>query len=377
MQIDDELENFLKDLRVLIIEDDEIAQKYLVEIVSDLVKEVFSASNGESGLTSFKENLPDIVISDINMPILNGLDMASEIKKIDEDVPVIIVTALNEIELLKQAIEIGIDRYISKPVDPEKLIFAINKCATMIYSHRIKLQKRDILLQEAIISSKNEILQDIAHHWRNPLNVIALISDNLQDKYLDESYDDYFIRVRESSQKIDNIVHSLSKTIDYFARDFTLNGQKSNFLLNESVQKMLLIFSESFKEHNISIELNIDNNIEILGYKNAYNLVVYQIIKNAYESISKDKKESGLIKITGFQDGDFVYLEVCDNGLGVSDDIAKKIFEPYFSTKGPHSGNGIGLFMAKKLIEQTNESRIEWKNSEVGACFKIKYFNEN
>ncbi len=372
MQIDYELENFLKDLKVLIVEDDEVAQKYLVEIASDLVKEVFSASNGEEGLKIFKENIPDIVVSDINMPILNGLDMAVEIKNVDENIPVIIVTALNEIELLQQAIEIGVDRYLSKPVDPEKLIFAISKCASMIYSNKIKLQKRDIMLQEAVISSKNEILQDIAHHWRNPLNVIALISDNLQDKYPKESYDEYFLRVKEASKKIDNMVHNLSKTIDYYARDFALNGQRVNFLLHESIQKTLFISTEYFKESNISTELNIDENIKIFGYKNAYNLIVYQIIKNAYEAIVKHKKD-GLIKINGWQEDNFIYLRVCDNGGGIEDEIAKKIFEPYFSTKGPHSGNGIGLFMAKKLIEQTSESKIEWKNKEDGVCFKIKY----
>jgi diguanylate cyclase (GGDEF)-like protein len=119
----------LKKLNLLYVEDDETVNMIFSSIFEKYAKNIYSAFNGEEGLEIFKNNHIDIVISDIQMPKMNGIKMAKEIRKIDETTSIIFTTAFGDSEYLKEAIEIGVDAYISKPIDKEKILKKINKIA--------------------------------------------------------------------------------------------------------------------------------------------------------------------------------------------------------------------------------------------------------
>ena len=119
----------LKKLNILYVEDDEVVNNIFSLIFKKYVKNLYSAFNGEEGLKIFKNNKIDIVISDIQMPKISGIEMAKEIRKIKEDIPIIFTTAFGDSGYLKEAIEIGIDAYILKPIDKEKMLKKLNKTA--------------------------------------------------------------------------------------------------------------------------------------------------------------------------------------------------------------------------------------------------------
>jgi len=119
------LENFT----ILYVEDNKDAQEQLKMILEDDVKEFYQAYNGEEGLTLYREKRPDIILSDINMPLLDGLAMAKEIRKIDAEQPILIVSSLDDKDTLLKAINIVIDGFIRKPIDMKELEFQLNKIA--------------------------------------------------------------------------------------------------------------------------------------------------------------------------------------------------------------------------------------------------------
>jgi YesN/AraC family two-component response regulator len=119
----------LKKLNILFVEDDKLVNETLSFIFKKYVKTIFNAYNGEEGLKIFKNNHIDIVISDIQMPKMNGIEMAKEIRKINEDIPIIFTTAFEESKYLKESIELGVDAYILKPIDKEQLLKKLNKIA--------------------------------------------------------------------------------------------------------------------------------------------------------------------------------------------------------------------------------------------------------
>jgi YesN/AraC family two-component response regulator len=119
----------LKKLNILFVEDDKLVNETLSFIFKKYVKNIFSAYNGEEGLKIFKNNHIDIVISDIQMPKMNGIEMAKEIRKINENIPIIFTTAFEESKYLKESIELGVDAYILKPIDKEQLLKKLNKIA--------------------------------------------------------------------------------------------------------------------------------------------------------------------------------------------------------------------------------------------------------
>jgi DNA-binding response OmpR family regulator len=114
--------NNLKNITVLFVEDEENIRKALKNAISDEFKEFILARDGNDGLKKFQKYKPDIVVTDILMPIMDGLEMSKEIKAISKDTPIVVLSAFDEKERLLQAIDIGIDKYLIKPVDAEDLM---------------------------------------------------------------------------------------------------------------------------------------------------------------------------------------------------------------------------------------------------------------
>ncbi|EGP7905296.1 response regulator transcription factor [Campylobacter jejuni] len=110
-----------KELIILVVEDEVKARESMINILSERFSKVIGAQNGDEGLKKFKKFKPDLVITDIAIPIMDGLDMAREIKEISDDVPIVVLSAYSEKERLLRSIDIGIDKYLIKPVDIEEL----------------------------------------------------------------------------------------------------------------------------------------------------------------------------------------------------------------------------------------------------------------
>lgn len=116
-----------KELIILVVEDEIKTSESLINVLSERFSKVIGAQNGDEGLKKFKKFKPDLVITDIAMPIMDGLDMAREIKEISDDVPIVVLSAYSEKERLLRSIDIGIDKYLIKPVDIEEL-FKVLDC---------------------------------------------------------------------------------------------------------------------------------------------------------------------------------------------------------------------------------------------------------
>jgi YesN/AraC family two-component response regulator len=128
--------SILKKLSLLYVEDDKDIQEELQEVLELDFKTLYTASNGQDGLDLFKKYKPDIVISDIQMPKMNGLEMCEQIRTIDSNVPIVITTAFNEPSFLIKSIDIGVDKYVLKPIDIFKLEQTLMRCAKFVFQQK-------------------------------------------------------------------------------------------------------------------------------------------------------------------------------------------------------------------------------------------------
>ena len=167
----------LKELTLLYVEDDKDMQKYMKQLVSDEVKEFYQAYDGAEGFCIFNEKRPDIILSDINMPSLNGLEMSKKIRDIVHDQIIILLTSLDDIETLKELIDLNINSYINKP------ILDINVVFKKLEEQETLLRYKQLKIKEEKLESILEVIQEVSHHWRQPLNVISLISSKYQFQY--------------------------------------------------------------------------------------------------------------------------------------------------------------------------------------------------
>ncbi|HDX6319922.1 TPA: response regulator transcription factor [Campylobacter fetus subsp. venerealis] len=123
------MSDILKSLTVLFVEDEDKIRTSMGSAMEGIFAKVILAGNGDEGLKKFKKFNPDVIVTDISMPIMDGLDMSKEIRDISKDTPIVILSAFSEKEKLLKAIEIGIDKYIIKPIDMEELFEAISVLA--------------------------------------------------------------------------------------------------------------------------------------------------------------------------------------------------------------------------------------------------------
>lgn len=143
-------------IKLLYVEDESIIREQLGQLLGRIVKEVVSAADGEEGLKAFLEHTPEMIVTDINMPKLNGLGMAKEIRKKDKNIPIIITTAHSESEFLLEAIEIGVSDFLLKPVDVDNLVKVIErKSHDIILEKELKKQQRRF---ETILNLQEDLI---------------------------------------------------------------------------------------------------------------------------------------------------------------------------------------------------------------------------
>lgn len=137
-------ERALSRISLLVVEDDPFTLQQLARALAREVREVVTASDGEQGVAAFRQHRPDLVLTDLNMPVLDGLEMAARIKALSPDTPVIAATAHNDERSLHKAIEVGMDGYVSKPVDLAALRPVLLKCAGQALSRRQDAEQRQL-----------------------------------------------------------------------------------------------------------------------------------------------------------------------------------------------------------------------------------------
>ena len=181
-------------------------------------------------------------------------------------------------------------------------------------------------------------------------------------------------------EKCGSIIERMSQTISDFQNFFKPNKKKESFGIEKVIKESLTIIEGSLKKSEIDIEMDIEQNISIVGYSNEFSQVIVNILNNAKDALNQKKPERKRIEISvktekGYLDGkkrNFVEIRIKDNGGGVDKKIIDKIFEPYFTTKHSKQGTGIGLYMSKMIVEQSMNGLLEAKNHKDGAEFIIK-----
>jgi PAS domain S-box-containing protein len=226
------------------------------------------------------------------------------------------------------------------------------------------LKQRELLQQQSKLAEMGEMVGAIAHQWRQPLNEIAIRTQNLEYFYEDGDVDKAFIdKFVQDNMKTINF---MSKTIDDFRGFFRVDKQKERFDVKKSIEATISLLSAQLKDHNITLEIEGES-FEIDGYHSEFQQVILNIITNAKDALSQNGVKDADIKIV-LQDKKIM---IRDNAGGVDEKLLDRIFEPYFTTKEQGKGTGMGLYMSKLIIENNMDGKLEVENIKDGAQFSI------
>ena len=175
----------------------------------------------------------------------------------------------------------------------------------------------------------------------------------------------------EVGKAMDIIMH-MSRTIDDFRNFFREDKRKCIFLVSTVVHHALEFVSSVLASQNIQVELEDNDQIIIVGYQNEYAQVLLNILSNSRETCIERAVTAPRIHIRITSENGRSVVCIRDNCGGITDDIMPKIFDPYFTTRSPDKGTGIGLYMSKVIIEQNMNGRLTAKNTEDGVEFRIE-----
>lgn len=231
--------------------------------------------------------------------------------------------------------------------------------------------KERLLIQQSRLAAMGEMMVNISHQWRQPLNLIGLIIQELAFEYRQRTLT--WEKMKEGTGKAMQILNDMSQTINDFATYFSPDRARVKFSTKEVVEKALYLLEAELKELQIKVEvLSEDAECYVHGFRNEYMQVVVNVLMNARDVLRERNVPTPQIGIRIFCDHGHSVVIVTDNGGGIAPEVFDKIFDPYFTTKGPEQGTGIGLFMSKNIIEKSMGGTLTVKNGEEGAEFRIE-----
>jgi len=240
----------------------------------------------------------------------------------------------------------------------------INKNLEMLVEEKTKklIENEKLFAQQSKLVAMGEMIGNIAHQWRQPLSIISTASTGIiMHKKYDLLEEDKLI---ETCTSINENAQYLSKTIDDFSNFIKGDREKTIFSLKDGINSFLSLVKGTIKSNNISVVLDLQENIKIDGYENELMQCFINIFNNAKDILVEKVEDNRLIFISTFINKDKVIIKIKDNGGGIPEDIINKVFEPYFTTKHQSQGTGLGLHMTYNIIVDGMKGTVEVNNIE-------------
>ncbi|HXC93228.1 MAG TPA: response regulator [Geobacteraceae bacterium] len=424
---------------ILIVDDSPTQAKLLELILSGEGYHVSVAQNGREAINLIAVNRPDLVVSDILMPEMDGFELCRRIRKTEEikSLPIILLTSLSDPAEVLRSLEAGANYFLSKPCDNKALVslvrqallskgqsrtggdngevkvhyhgqtFSIgsnkdqivdlllttyetavdknrellntkNELRTLneklerrVEERTAELREKDqLLLLQSRQAALGEMIGNIAHQWRQPLNVLGLTIQQLPMFHDFGELTSEFLNQKVNSS-MELILH-MSQTIDDFRNYFRPDKEKVEFKVSEAIENTLSLLEGSLQNPQITVDIVTKDDPVIYGYRNEFAQVLLNILNNARDALIERETDDRRVTITIFTEGSRSVVTVADSAGGVPEGIMGKIFDPYFTTKGPQLGTGVGLFMSKTIIEKNMGGRLSVRNTADGAEFRIE-----
>lgn len=404
----------------ILVVDDELGPREALRMILKDDYRIFFATNGLEAVEHTRGQPPDLVIMDMKMPVMDGLQALKRIKEINPYISVLMVTGYGTIDTAVEAMKIGAIDYITKPFDSfsilqkvkgaleenkkkieaQQMLVQIQDASDKLTQQQEDLQKQVIQLSK--LSSIGMLAQGIAHNLSSPLLIILGRAELMKEKLLqfrmklnslskdsavidpNEAsllFKEYDQNVKDTEIIIENVV-KLTEIIKNMMQKSRQDQAQDPQLLNLSdILKEELKFLEAdlFFKHNVEKQYSLATDLPLIrGVYSDFSQAFLNIIRNSIDAMF----DTDIRKLTvaTYHDGQFVYVSFNDTGCGIPQEHLEKIFEPYFTTKkGTEGGNrpvgtGLGLHMVKILMEPYKATiDVSSEPGNTTFVFKIPY----
>ncbi len=384
-----ELMEFAKNLKLLYVEDDESSRLQTLDILKIFFKDILVAKDGKEGIEKFDADKIDFVITDINMPKINGLKFIEHIRNKDKDIPVFILSAHSDTGFFLESISLGVDGYILKPIESGQFIDQVRKKVQKLYLQqqlkeyhqnlelKVKEQVRQlrekdkILIQQSKLATMGEMMDIIAHQWKQPINIISMNS-SLVKEFFEGGLEVDRELIDTCYEKVSSQIKHLVSTLDDFRAFFKPNEKIEKVNLKTLLEKVQLLIHDDIIKNNIKLEIDVDEAVTLVVNQSEIKHIFINLINNARDAFNQNGIKERLITVSSRINNGALIVSVQDNAGGIPENIINDIFNANFTTKGESGGTGIGLYMSR-FIAKKNQASINVENRNGGACFSLGF----
>ena len=370
--------------KILVVEDDKELNKTVCSFLNHSGYEATGCLNASDAYDAMYDNVFDLIISDIMMPGVDGFEFARSVRELNEDIPILFMTARDDIASKQRGFRIGVDDYMVKPIDLDELFLrigallrrkimverptkAITEATERIMSGDFSVRIRPI--QSSGMEGFNQIamainamaaelsgtetlrtdfIANVSHELKTPLAVMGNYATMLQRPGItEEERCEYAKSISEAARRLAQLITNILKLNKLENQQIFPTPQE--FDLGEQLCESLLGFEDAWEAKNLEIETNIEDNVHIKSDPELLSLVWNNLISNAV----KFTPDGGTIGVSLKTEGSSVIVQVRDTGCGMKPEVGQHIFEKFYQGDTSHAtqGNGLGLALVKRVVD--------------------------
>ena len=231
-----------------------------------------------------------------------------------------------------------------------------------------RLSQEKMLQQQSKMAAMGEMMDAVAHQWKQPLNALSMIFELLESDYDEGVVDAAYIL--ERSELAQSQIDHLIQTLNEFRTFFRPNKSSAPFELNHCIDAVLVLVKDEFIKHQITVEQEGTDGVVIDGIENEFKHLILNIINNSKDAFIENSIAKRRIHIRSNRSETETIMQIQDNAGGIPDHIIDTIFKPNVTSKPEGKGTGIGLYMSMQIVEKLG-GEISAENIDTGACFTI------
>jgi C4-dicarboxylate-specific signal transduction histidine kinase len=381
----EDLIQFSQYTRVLYVSSDGTMMEETLGVLGIFFHNIDTAVDGLDGFKSFEKKKYDLIITSIDMPNMNGIEMITKIREISKHITILVISSNTDhfIDLIK----LGIDGYLLKPIEFEQFTNILQKVLEKLqnkhelFEYKKHLEQRveeevekrqaqeKVLVQQSKLAAMGEMMDAVAHQWKQPINIMSM-----HVEYLEYDFEDGILdleKIHEFQSNFNQQKNHMLETLEEFRSFFRPNKATSPFLIEKSLNSIMVLIRDEFVNNKISIELSVENDFIINGIENEFKHVILNIINNSKDAFNENGIENRKIFIKAYSESDKNIITLQDNAGGIPAHIIDNIFHANVTSKAEGKGTGIGLYMSSQIVEKY-QGTINVSNCNNGAKFTIK-----
>ncbi len=387
-------------INILAVDDVESNLLFLVDILKIDNYHVIPASSALRAQELIAENMPDLILLDIQMPDMDGFQLCQQLKSeaSTEEIPIIFISGLNNCESIVHGFDAGAVDFITKPFKAKEVLARVrthlalrrlkhsleekNEQVRTSLEHKSELQSQ--LLASEKMASLGRAVAGIAHELNTPMGLCVTATSYLNEKNKQVKED--FNHKKLSSSDMVSYIEAVEETLEIIMTSMNRSTEMVNnfkmvavdvsseklrsFVLHDYLSRVVNSLTPELRKTNHSIEITGDD-LVIDSYPGALSQVVTNIVMNAIIH-AFDEGDKGHILIRTVHDGSNVHLNCSDDGKGMSNESLKKVFEAYYTTRENDGGSGLGTHIIHQLVTDTLQGQISCSSElGIGTMFTI------